>query len=39
LPKTDGDTSHIVIDHVELTMWIAGVSLKSAKNRRKRMAA
>ena len=39
LPKTEGDTSHIVIDNVELAMWIAGVSLKSAKNRRKRMAA
>lgn len=39
LPKTEGDTSHILIDNVELAMWIAGVSLKSAKNRRKRMAA
>ena len=39
LPKPQDDTSHIVIDNVELAMWIAGVSLKSAKNRRKRMAA
>ena len=39
LPEADGDTSHIVIDNVELAMWIAGVSLKSAKKRRKRMAA
>lgn len=39
LPKNDGDTSHIMIDNVELAMWIAGVSLKSAKTRRKRMAA
>ena len=36
---TAGDASHIVIDNVELAMWIAGVSLKSAKHRRKRMAA
>lgn len=39
LPKTDGETRHIVIDNVELAMWIAGVSLKAAKNRRKRMVA
>ena len=39
MPKTGSDTTHIVIDNVELAMWIAGVSLKSAKNRRKRMAA
>jgi transposase len=39
LPKTDRDTSHIMIDNVELAMWIAGVSLKSAKRRRKRMVA
>ena len=39
LPKNVGDTSHIMIDNVELAMWIAGVSLKSAKTRRKRMAA
>src|SRR6056297_4021952 len=39
LPKTDGDAKHIVIDNVELAMWIAGVSLKAAKSRRKRMAA
>ena len=37
LPKPHGDQSHITIDSVELAMWIAGVSLKSAKNRRKRM--
>lgn len=37
LPKTQGDQPHISIDSVELAMWIAGVSLKSAKNRRKRM--
>jgi transposase len=39
LPKPDGDASHITIDNVELAMWIAGVSLKSAKSRRKRMVA
>ena len=39
LPKPEGDVSHVVIDNVELTMWIAGVSLKSAKIRRKRMVA
>lgn len=39
LPKTSDGTSHIVIDNVELAMWIAGVSLKSARKRRKRMAA
>ena len=31
LPKPNGDTSHVMIDSVELAMWIAGVSLKSAK--------
>ena len=35
LPKPQGDQSHI--DNVELAMWIAGVSLKSAKTKRKRM--
>ncbi len=39
LPKTDDGSSHIMIDNVELAMWIAGVSLKSAKRRRKRMVA
>lgn len=39
LPKPDDDASHITIDSVELAMWIAGVSLKSAKIRRKRMVA
>ena len=39
LPKADRDTSHVTIDSVELAMWIAGVSLKSAKTRRKRMVA
>lgn len=39
LPKTDSDQSHVTIDSVELAMWIAGVSLKSGKIRRKRMAA
>ena len=37
LPKPQGDQLHITIDNVELAMWIAGVSLKSAKTRRKRM--
>ena len=39
LPKTDDGSSHIMIDNVELAMWIAGVSLKSAKNRRRQMVA
>ena len=39
LPKPQGDISHVTIDNVELAMWIAGVPLKSAKTRRKRMAA
>jgi phenylpyruvate tautomerase PptA (4-oxalocrotonate tautomerase family) len=29
----------VCIDDVELAMWIAGVSLRSAKVRRKRMVA
>ena len=37
LPKPDGDQSHVTIYSVELAMWIAGVPLKSAKQRRKRM--
>ena len=39
LPKPVDDSSYLIIDNVELAMWIAGVSLKSAKNRRKRMVA
>lgn len=39
LPKPGSDASHITIDSVELAMWIAGVSLKSARVRRKRMVA
>lgn len=39
LPESDHDKSHVIIDNVELVMWIAGVSLKSAKTRRKRMVA
>ena len=39
LPKSEDGSSHIVIDNVELAMWIAGVSLKSAKHRRRRMVA
>jgi len=37
LPTAEGDQPHIAIDSVELAMWIAGVPLKSAKTRRKRM--
>ena len=37
LPATQSGQSHVTIDSVELAMWIAGVSLKSAKRRRKRM--
>jgi len=37
LPKPQSDQSHVTIDSVELAMWIAGVPLKSAKTRRKRM--
>jgi transposase len=37
LPTAEGDQPHITIDSVELAMWIAGVPLKSAKTRRKRM--
>jgi transposase len=39
LPKAPQDIAYISIDNVELAMWIAGVPLKSAKTRRKRMAA
>ena len=37
LPKFNHEQTHITIDSVELAMWIAGVSLGSAKKRRKRM--
>ena len=37
LPRPGADQSHITIDSVELAMWIAGVPLKSAKTRRRRM--
>jgi transposase len=39
LPKPSDGDSHVTIDHVELAMWIAGVSLSAAKIRRKRLAA
>ena len=39
LPSPTGGASHVLIDDVELAMWIAGVSLSSAKVRRKRLAA
>ena len=39
LPKPQGNISHVRIDNVELAMWIAGVPLKSARKRRKRMVA
>jgi transposase len=37
LPKPQAGATHVSIDSVELAMWIAGVSLESAKIRRKRM--
>ena len=37
LPKPQDNQPHVTIDSVELAMWIAGVPLKSAKVRRKRM--
>jgi transposase len=37
LPKSQENLSHVMIDSVELAMWIAGVPLQSAKIRRKRM--
>lgn len=37
LPRSQDDRTHVTIDSVELAMWIAGVPLKSAKVRRKRM--
>lgn len=39
IPKADHEASHVMIDNVELAMWIGGVSLKSARSRRKRMVA
>ncbi len=39
LPKPQSDQPHVTIDSVELAMWIAGVPLKSAQVRRKRMVA
>ena len=39
LPRPAADCNHVNIDNVELAMWIGGVSLKSAKTRRKRMVA
>jgi transposase len=37
LPKPREGQSQVTIDSVELAMWIAGVPLRSAKARRKRM--
>ena len=37
LPKPQADAPQVRIDSVELAMWIAGVSLESAKTRRTRM--
>jgi transposase len=39
LPKPENGKSHLTIDSVELAMWLAGVPLKSARTRRKRMRA
>ncbi len=39
LPTADAACKHVSIDNVELAMWLAGVPLKSAKSRRKRMVA
>lgn len=39
LPKPQSGQPHLTIDSVELAMWIAGVSLESARTRRKRMKA
>ena len=39
LPKPESGQTQVTIDSVELAMWIGGVSLKSAKTRRKRMSA
>jgi len=37
LPRNADNAATVSIDSVELAMWIAGVPLKSAKTRRKRM--
>lgn len=37
LPKPEPNHMHVTIDSVELAMWLAGVPLKSARTRRKRM--
>ena len=37
LPRNADNTGAVSIDSIELAMWIAGVPLKSAKTRRKRM--
>lgn len=39
LPKPQCGETQVTIDSLELAMWIGGVSLKSAKTRRKRMSA
>lgn len=39
LPKPHDEQSYGMIDSVELAMWIAGLSLRNAKVRRKRMIA
>jgi transposase len=39
LPKSEDGKSQLTIDSVELAMWLAGVPLKSARIRRKRMRA
>lgn len=39
LPLAPDQQSQVTIDSVELAMWIAGVPLKSAQTRRKRMRA
>lgn len=39
LPKPEDGKLHLTIDSVELAMWLAGVPLKSARTRRKRMRA
>ena len=39
LPAAKAGDAAVTIDSVELAMWIAGVSLKSARRRRRRMVA
>ena len=39
LPEAVDGHSQVMIDNVELAMWIAGISLKAARTRRKRMKA